>query len=195
MDTNPAQETNYHSQDASAYPQREPGSRSRVVGALQSEMCAATPAAKSPARASTIREMARDFGVSIRALRFYEDRGLLHPRREGTMRLYGARDRLYLKMILKGKQLGFTLAEIHDILMNRQEAVLKLPTDGCDAANLEATDLDLDEANLEMGLPPEQIVAQISHLERQRKELDEAIVALREAHRRLVESPYGAAAS
>lgn len=110
------------------------------------------------------------------------------------MRLYGARDRLYLKMILKGKQLGFTLAEIHDILTNRQEAALKFPSDGCDAASPQAPDSDRDEANLEMGLPPEQIVAQISHLERQRKELDEAILALREAHRRLVESPYGAGA-
>src|SRR5690349_19146802 len=70
----------------------------------------------SNSRLFTIREMARDFQVSTRALRFYEDRGLLQPRRESTNRRYDARDRLHLKMILKGRQLGFTLSEIHDIL-------------------------------------------------------------------------------
>jgi len=79
------------------------------------------PEAEANSRLSTIREMARDFQVSIRALRFYEDRGLLHPRRENTNRRYDARDRLHLKMILKGKQLGFTLSEIHDILACRGE--------------------------------------------------------------------------
>jgi DNA-binding transcriptional MerR regulator len=136
--------------------------------------------ATAPER-STIREMARAFGVSIRALRFYEDRGLLHPRRDGTARSYGQREKLHLKMILKGKQLGFTLSEIHDMLASRE------------AANFNERDFDewdLDEANLEMGLPQEQIVAQIGYLERQRKELDAAIVALQAAHRRLLESPY-----
>jgi hypothetical protein len=59
------------------------------------------PEAEANSRLSTVREMARDFQVSIRALRFYEDRGLLHPRRENTNRRYDARDRLRLKMILK----------------------------------------------------------------------------------------------
>jgi DNA-binding transcriptional MerR regulator len=80
------------------------------------------PEAEANSRLSTVREMARDFQVSIRALRFYEDRGLLHPRRENTNRRYDARDRLHLKMILKGKQLGFTLSEIHDILACRGPA-------------------------------------------------------------------------
>jgi DNA-binding transcriptional MerR regulator len=124
-------------------------------------------------RLSTIREMARDFQVSIRALRFYEDRGLLHPRRESTNRRYDARDRIHLKMILKGKQLGFTLAEIHDILACRGE--------------------DSGKTELEMGLLPEQISAQISYLERQRSQIDAAINTLREAHRRRPESPRQAA--
>jgi DNA-binding transcriptional MerR regulator len=113
--------------------------------------------------------MARNFEVSIRALRFYEDRGLLHPRREGTIRRYDSRDRLHLKMILKGKQLGFTLSEIHDILACQEEGAGK--------------------TELEMSLLPEQITAQISYLERQRGQIDEAIGALRDAHRRLLESP------
>jgi hypothetical protein len=58
----------------------------------------------------TIGAMARDFGVSLRALRFYEDRGLLHPIRRGSTRLYTVRDREHLELILRGKRLGFTLA-------------------------------------------------------------------------------------
>lgn len=110
------------------------------------------PEAEANSRLSTIREMARDFQVSVRALRFYEDRGSLHPRRECTNRRYDARDRLHLKMILKGKQLGFTLSEIHDILASRGEESCK--------------------TELEMGLLPEQITAQISYLERQRSQID-----------------------
>jgi DNA-binding transcriptional MerR regulator len=64
----------------------------------------------------TIGEMAREFGVSLRTLRFYEDRGMLQPRREGTSRYYGDLDRLRLQLILKGKQLGFTLSEIRDLI-------------------------------------------------------------------------------
>ena len=127
------------------------------------------PEAEANSRLSTIREMARDFQVSIRALRFYEDRGLLHPRRESTNRRYDARDRLHLKMILKGKQLGFTLSEIHDILACRGE--------------------DSGKTELEMGLLPEQISAQISYLEQQRGQIDAAINTLREVDRRRRESP------
>jgi len=60
----------------------------------------------------TIGDLAREFGVTLRTLRFYEDRGLLSPRRDGTARIYDPRDRERLSVILKGKQLGFTLTEI-----------------------------------------------------------------------------------
>lgn len=137
---------------------------------------------------STIREMARDFGVSIRALRFYEDRGLLHPRREGASRLYGLRERRDLKSILKAKQLGFTLSEIHDILRSRSGFVSATEPQERGGARF-----DTDESELELPLPPEQIVAQIGYLERQRRDLDAAIVTLRNAHRRMLESPGRAA--
>ncbi|MCI0735916.1 MAG: MerR family transcriptional regulator [Beijerinckiaceae bacterium] len=75
----------------------------------------APPEGEARLRLYSIREMARDFQVTIRALRFYESRGLLRPRREGSVRRYDDRDRLHLKMILKGKQLGFTLAEINEV--------------------------------------------------------------------------------
>jgi len=111
---------------------------------------------------ATISEMAAEFGVSLRTLRFYEDRRLLRPRREGSTRLYGAADRLRLQMILKGKQLGFTLTEIGE-LIGTQEA----------------------DDDFEGKLQPAQVVTQIDHLERQRREIEDAITRLRATHARL----------
>ncbi len=56
------------------------------------------------------------FGVTARTLRFYEDRGLLCPRRDGTRRLYSGRDRVRLALVLRGRRLGFTLDEIATIV-------------------------------------------------------------------------------
>jgi DNA-binding transcriptional MerR regulator len=60
--------------------------------------------------------LAREFGVTTRTIRFYEDQGLLAPEREGLNRVYDARDRVRLRLILRGKRLGFSLAEIGEIL-------------------------------------------------------------------------------
>lgn len=59
----------------------------------------------------SITDLAREFDITTRTIRFYEDQGLLSPRREGQKRLYTARDRTLLKLILRGKRLGFSLAE------------------------------------------------------------------------------------
>ncbi len=64
----------------------------------------------------TIGELSREFGVTLRTLRFYEDRGLLNPRREGSSRIYGRRDRARLKLVLMGKRVGLSLAEISEML-------------------------------------------------------------------------------
>jgi DNA-binding transcriptional MerR regulator len=64
----------------------------------------------------TISQMSRLFGVSLRTLRFYEDRGLIKPRRDGNARFYRGADRVRMEMILKGKKLGFTLTEIQDLI-------------------------------------------------------------------------------
>jgi DNA-binding transcriptional MerR regulator len=64
----------------------------------------------------TVREMAIEFGTTPRALRFYESKGLLSPRRQGTARIYGARERERLTVVLKAKRLGFTLGEIRQML-------------------------------------------------------------------------------
>lgn len=67
-------------------------------------------------RTYSISELAEEFGVTARALRFYEDKGLLAPRRDGLTRLYGARDRARLTLILRGKRMGFPLNEIKEAL-------------------------------------------------------------------------------
>ena len=110
----------------------------------------------------TIGEMASEFRVSLRTLRFYEDRKLLRPRREGNTRLYSSIDRLRMQMILKGKQLGFTLTEVQDLIGSQDST-----------------------EDFEGKLKPQQIVSQIDHLERQRAEIDGAIARLRATHERL----------
>ena len=64
----------------------------------------------------TITELTREFGVSTRTLRFYEDEGLIHPERRGRTRLFKASDRHLIKEILRGRRLGFTIAEIREII-------------------------------------------------------------------------------
>ena len=64
----------------------------------------------------TISELAKEFEITTRAIRFYEDQGLLHPTREGQKRIYLSKDRIFLKLILRGKRLGFSLAESRDLI-------------------------------------------------------------------------------
>lgn len=64
----------------------------------------------------SIGDLAREFAVTTRTIRFYEDEGLLAPRRRGQTRVYGPRDRVRLRLILRGKRLGFSIAEIREIL-------------------------------------------------------------------------------
>ena len=112
----------------------------------------------------TIGEMARHFGISLRALRFYEDRGLISPQRHGFTRLYDAQQRMRVQLILKGKKLGFTLTEIRAMMENHGS---EPPRD------------------LEQALDSRQIASQIGMLERQRDNLDQAIAELRATASRL----------
>ena len=86
---------------------------------------AVPPAASSPTKSSaprdisriySIAELAREFAITARTIRFYEDEGLIKPRRQGLTRLYSAGDRTRLGWILRGKRLGFSLAEIRELL-------------------------------------------------------------------------------
>jgi DNA-binding transcriptional MerR regulator len=64
----------------------------------------------------SISELAQEFDVTPRAIRFYEDQGLLAPRRAGQRRIYTARDRTRLKLTLRGKRLGLSLSEIRELI-------------------------------------------------------------------------------
>lgn len=64
----------------------------------------------------TISELAREFALTTRAIRFYEDEGLIVPQRDGRTRIYTERDRVRIRLILRGKRLGLALAEIAEIL-------------------------------------------------------------------------------
>ena len=63
-----------------------------------------------------IAELAREFDVTTRTIRFYEDKGLLVPLREGQRRVYAPRDRVRLRLIMRGKRLGFSLDEIRQLI-------------------------------------------------------------------------------
>jgi DNA-binding transcriptional MerR regulator len=105
-------------------------------------------------RTYSIRQLCREFGATARALRFYEDKGLLTPARKGQTRVYDARDRARLKLILRGRRIGFTLQEIQDML-----------------------DLyDRNDGNIhQMAIALRRHRAQIEALKQQREDLDGAI--------------------
>tara|TARA_B100000315_G_C14360870_1_gene488403 strand:+ start:344 stop:736 length:393 start_codon:yes stop_codon:yes gene_type:complete len=63
-----------------------------------------------------IAELAREFDVTTRTIRFYEDKGLLSPDRHGQRRVYAARDQVRLRLIMRGKRLGFSLDEIRELI-------------------------------------------------------------------------------
>lgn len=63
----------------------------------------------------SISELSKEFGITTRSIRFYEDEGLLEPTRRGQNRIYSRRDRVRLMLILRGKRLGFSLAEIREL--------------------------------------------------------------------------------
>ncbi len=64
----------------------------------------------------SIRDLSNEFDITPRALRFYEDKGLIAPERKGLQRIYNRRDKARINLILRGKRLGFSLAEIRDWL-------------------------------------------------------------------------------
>jgi DNA-binding transcriptional MerR regulator len=122
---------------------------------------AAEPAA-SPAdeTALTIAQLSREFGVTLRTLRFYEARGFISPRRQGAARRYRQADRERLATILKAKQLGFTLREISDLLASGDGAT----------------------GGQRLNLSRQQCTEQINFLERQKRDIDNALAELRRAY-------------
>lgn len=101
----------------------------------------------------SIRQLCREFGATARALRFYEDKGLLNPARKGQTRVYTSRDRARLKLILRGRRIGFTLSEIQEMLdlydrkdHNVHQMAVALPRHRAQVEALKRQREDLDEA-------------------------------------------------
>lgn len=115
-------------------------------------------------RTYSISDLAKEYGITLRTLRFYEDKGLLSPKRQGLARIYDGRDRARLATILKGKHLGFTLTEIRHMI-------------AVEEADMRPT------AELKLSL--DKVTEQISHLERQKADLEAAIKELRATQERL----------
>ncbi len=70
---------------------------------------------KSDKKHYSISELAREFDLTTRSIRFYEDEGLLHPARQGQTRIFSSKDRARLKLILRGKRMGFSLSETREL--------------------------------------------------------------------------------
>ena len=119
---------------------------------------------RRPERAFTIRQLCLEFKCTPRALRFYEDKGLLDPARQGLNRVYSYKDRARLQLILRGKRVGLSLAEIREILQ------LYDKEDGGAVQNAKA-----------LRKFKERIVA----LEQRREDIDQAIAELQAASARL----------
>lgn len=102
----------------------------------------------------SIRQLAQEFGISTRTMRFYEARGLLKPRRAGTNRIYSKRDRARLILILRGKNLGFSLDDIAEYLAlydvdTRQQAQTEMLLERIEKT---MTDLEKKRADLDRTL-------------------------------------------
>ena len=115
-----------------------------------------------PAETYSIADLAREFDVTHRAIRFYEDEGLLSPGRDGTRRVYSKRDWVRLKLILRGKRLGFSLAEVREML----ELYDSAPDERPQLAKFAAA-----------------LTARREQLERQREEIDEVLGEIRSFER------------
>jgi len=87
-----------------------------MPAAAPSAIPAKSTAQRDTARIYSIAELAREFAITARTIRFYEDEGLIKPRRQGLTRLYSPHDHVRLSWILRGKRLGFSLAEIKELL-------------------------------------------------------------------------------
>ncbi len=107
----------------------------------------------------SIRDLAREFAISTRTIRFYEAKGLLAPKRVGTNRAYSRRDRARLILILRGKRLGFSLDEVAEYL-NLYDA---------DPHQLAQTRLLLQKVEAAMG-----------ELEQKREDIEKILIELRE---------------
>jgi len=114
----------------------------------------------------TITELAREAGITARAIRFYESKGLLTPRRAGTTRIYTHRERGRLQLILRGKRLGFSLTDIGEYLdlydadpTQHDQIVLLLDKVNNRIGELESQKADIDDTLKELSTVRAQALA------------------------------------
>ena len=110
----------------------------------------------------SIADLADEFGISTRTIRFYDSKGLLEPKRVGTTRVFRRRDRARLALILRGKRLGFTLREISEYL--------------------DLYDMDLSQA-AQVSMLDQRVGERIAMLERQLNDLETTLGELRDIKR------------
>ncbi|OUS05922.1 MerR family transcriptional regulator [Gammaproteobacteria bacterium 42_54_T18] len=120
----------------------------------------------------TIGELAKEFNVTTRAIRFYEDKGILNPSRQGQKRIYGPRDRILLKLTLRGKRIGFTLAEsqkLFDMYQhgedNKDQLETMLATLDEKDALLAQQKLDIEEMEAELQAARERCLTAIKKID------------------------------
>jgi DNA-binding transcriptional MerR regulator len=123
------------------------------VAAPPAASTAKSPAPRDPQRIYSIAELSREFAITPRTIRFYEDEGLIKPRRQGLTRLYSAGDRTRLSWILRGKRLGFSLAELRELLRRSRLHI----------ADLERKRSDLDAHINEFKEVETQVSAELRH--------------------------------
>jgi len=111
----------------------------------------------------TVTELARETGVTARAIRFYESKGLLHPQLAGTTRIYTHRERGRLQLILRGKRLGFSLTDIGDYLnlydadpTQQDQIMLLLAKVDARIKELESQKIDLEASLTELSAVKDQ---------------------------------------
>ena len=120
---------------------------------------------RTPSDFYTVTELAEELGITPRTIRFYETKGLLKPRRAGTTRVYTHRERARMLLILRGKRLGFSLADVREYL--------------------DLYDADPSQVK-QLQLLTQKVDRRIAELEQQREELETALQELQEIRRECV---------
>ncbi|MCG7201658.1 MerR family DNA-binding transcriptional regulator [Marinobacter pelagius] len=129
-------------------------------------------------RTFSISELSQEFDVTTRSIRFYEDQGLLKPRRRGQTRIFSTKDRVRLKLILRGKRMGFTLAETKELfdlwdetLTGNEKQLLKmLEILEARKAMLEQQKNDIAQAEMEIDTAEARCREALADLEQKKKE-------------------------
>lgn len=126
----------------------------------------------------SISELSQEFDVTTRSIRFYEDQGLLKPRRRGQTRIFSTKDRVRLKLILRGKRMGFTLAETRELfdlwdetLTGNEKQLLKMLEilDGRKAM-LEQQKNDIAQAEMEIDTAEARCREALAELQKKKKQ-------------------------